>query len=92
MSGAETAYVRSGAPLARQLEDETVMFHPQLGKYFALDPVGSRVWALLEQPLTVPQLCAQLTSEFDVDMATCVADVSALIEELKASQLVESCA
>ena len=92
MASAETTYVRSGAPLARRLEDETVMFHPEHGKYYALDPIGSRVWALLVEPMTVTQLCEQLATEFDVDAATCTADVSALIEDLTASQLVEPCA
>ncbi len=49
-------------------------------------------WAMLERPMTVAQLCAQLATEFEVDEATCAADVSALIDELKSSRLVEPCA
>ena len=83
-------FVRSPVPLARPLEAETVMFHPEVGKYFALDAVGTRVWELLEQPMTVDEMCARLTSEFDVDPATCASDIAALLADLRASRLVEA--
>ena len=89
MSETDVPLVRSTGPQFRSLRDETVMFHPDVGKYFALDAVGSRVWELLERPATVDELCARLTAEFDVDAATCAEQVLALVADLRASQLVE---
>jgi hypothetical protein len=88
--GAEARVVRSEEPLTALVDGETVMFSPGQGAYFGLDPVGTRVWELLEQPRSIDDVCAALRSEFDVDAETCRADVEALIERLREAELVRT--
>ena len=83
--------VRSQEPLARRVDDDTVMFHPARGEYFALDHVGTRVWDLLETPTTVDELCARLREEFDVEPGRCAEDVGHLIGRLLDAGLAEEC-
>ncbi len=85
----EAAYVRSSDPLTRQVDGEIVMFHPSRGEYFALGEVGSRIWELLERPLSMTDVCNHLRSEFDVDEDTCRTQVGAFLDELAAAQLLE---
>jgi len=42
------------------LEGETALMSVDQGKYYGLDPIGSRIWALLEQARPVVDLCALL--------------------------------
>jgi hypothetical protein len=84
-----TALVRSTEPLFRQVDGDTVMFHPTRGEYFALDPVGTRVWELLERPITIEAICNRLKAEYDVTFDRCVEDVSDLVGRLRAAGLVE---
>lgn len=65
------------------------MFHPGRGEYFALDPIGSRVWEMLETPMTLQEIVGKLGTEFSVDESTCAADVGAFLEELRGANLVE---
>lgn len=35
--------------VASDIDDEKVMMSVEMGRYYALDPVGSRVWELIEK-------------------------------------------
>ena len=47
------------------LDDTVVMMDPDEGRYYELDPVGSRIWALLETARPVAQVCDRLVDEYD---------------------------
>ena len=59
------------------------------GKYFGLNPVGARVWQLLASPQPVSAVLATLLAEYDVPAERCRADLFALLEKLRAAQLIE---
>lgn len=50
---------------------EIVMMHLDKGKYFALNPVGSRIWELIEKPQVVEDIITGLLAEYEVDAQTC---------------------
>lgn len=75
-------YVRNGKTISGRLHDEMVMMDLEQGKYFSLNPVATRIWELLEQPMTITELCNQLTEEYEVDSQACMEEVSEHIEEL----------
>lgn len=64
------------------IDDEKVMMSVEKGEYFGLDPVGSRVWDLIEKPVKVTELVDALLLKYDVDRDTCELDVLAFLEEL----------
>lgn len=68
--------------------DETVLLHLKSGTYFGLDPVGTRVWAMLKDGLSPAAICEQLTSEFEIDLEAAQADVRHFLGELKANDIV----
>ena len=61
--------------------EESVMMSVAAGKYYGLNAVAARIWELLEQPMTMAQLCAQICKEFDVDVQTCEAAVLKFADE-----------
>jgi hypothetical protein len=81
--------VRAGDASTTDVEGETLMFHPALGKYFSLQGVGGRVWELLEEPRSVAELCETVSSEFEIDAATSKADVIPFLDDLRDAGLVE---
>ena len=89
MLNASSRIVRSGDPLFAELDGETVMLDPDQGMYFALGATGSRIWALIEQPTVVSDLCSTLTTEFEVDSATCLDEALEFLDELRQAGLVE---
>jgi len=55
-----------------------------------LNPVGARVWALLQQPRPVREIRDALLTEYDVDRERCERDLLALLHALVAERLIEA--
>ena len=85
---AAARFVRDPDLIATDMDGDTVMMSIVRGKYFGLDPVGSRVWKLLEQPATLDDMVRVVRAEFDVDEATCKADMASFVGELQSHGLI----
>jgi len=76
----------------RDVDGEIVLLNVVTGQYFGLDEVGSRVWMLLQQDgeagTQLSNLQDRVLAEFDVDPPTALADISALVAQLLAQELV----
>jgi Coenzyme PQQ synthesis protein D (PqqD) len=70
--------------------DEAVMLSIDAGKYYGLNAVAARIWEMLEQPMTLAQVCAQICEEFEVDMPTCEATVLKFADELLENGIVHA--
>lgn len=71
------------------LDGEVVLLNLETGVYFGLDPVGSRVWGLIDGRRTADDIVAALTTEYDVDASTCTADVASFLAALRDNGLVD---
>lgn len=67
---------------ASRVGDETVILHLGSGTYFGLDPVGTRIWELLEHPLAMAALHKQLLSEFAVEAEELTQDIKAFLGQM----------
>jgi hypothetical protein len=74
--------------LTAKVDGELLAMSVDHGICYGLNSVATRIWALLENPCTVDALCAQLTSEFDVDKDVCQREVVNLLEKLRANGMV----
>jgi len=77
---------------ARVGTEEAVMMSVAAGRYYGVNAVGARIWELLETPMTVAQLCAQICEEFDVDARTCEAEVLKFVSDLIDNGIVHAAA
>ena len=74
----------------RELDGEMVLLNLASGVYFGLDPVGTRIWALIVEGRSPADIVRALTAEYDVDAKTCEVDVWELLDALAANELIES--
>ncbi|ABK97688.1 lasso peptide biosynthesis PqqD family chaperone [Pelobacter propionicus] len=74
--------------VASDIDDEKVMMSIEKGNYYGLDPVGSRVWELMEKPIKVSELIGALLGRYEVDRQTCEEDVLAFLRELHEAGIV----
>ena len=81
--------VRSVEPLVASVDGEIVMLQPDLGEYFGLNAVGSRVWELIGSPRSVVEVCAVIAAEYEVDDETCGADTRSFLQDLAVAGLIE---
>jgi len=66
----------------------TVLMNVGNGKYYKLDDIGSRIWGMIEKPATVGSVCERLVQEYQVEHATCEADVLGLLDRLLENSLI----
>lgn len=65
------------------------MLDPTTSRYYRLDPIGLRVWELLDQVRSVDAICGALEPEFEVSAERCRADVITFLDRLEHAGLVE---
>lgn len=81
-------YIRNSKTISGRLHDEMVMMDINQGKYFSLNPVATRIWDLLEEPLSVDDLCLLLIDEYEVEPGQCQREVNEHLEEMERLGLV----
>ena len=87
--GPDTVVAQVEEIVSSDLDGETVMMSIKNGKYYGMDPIGSRIWALIKKPSTVSELCDILLTEFNVDRERCERDVLGFLNELAKDNLVK---
>ena len=73
---------------ATDLNGEKVMMNLDIGKYFALNSVGSRIWEIIDEPITVQGVIDMLLQEYDVDYKMCEENVLMFLGRLKDDELI----
>ena len=71
------------------IDGEVVMLSLKQGEYYGLDATGTRIWELLENPLTFSELIDKLMEEFEVSREECESDTREYLEVLYGRQLLK---
>ena len=71
------------------LVDEAAILNMKDGVYYGLNPVGARIWNLIQKPIPVRDILDVLISEYDVEKDVCQADLMELLDQLLEKELVK---
>jgi coenzyme PQQ synthesis protein D (PqqD) len=72
------------------LAGETVILNLKSGMYYGLDPVGTRIWNLIQEPRSVHDILGILLQEYDVEPERCEQDLLSLLQELAEEGVIEA--
>lgn len=75
--------------VSSSVSGEIVILNLKTGTYHSLNPVGARIWQLIQEPKTVREILNTLCLEYDVDLKVCEHDLQELLTKLEAAQLIE---
>ena len=70
------------------LDGETVILETTRGEYYSVDNVGSRIWELLKEERSIPDIMRTLLAEFAVDEERCRTEVIQFLQELLDNNLI----
>ena len=79
---------RSDDVLFQEVGGEAVLLDLASEQYFGLDPVGTRIWQLLEKAPALQAVADTLHTEFEVEPSRMESDLLAIIDKLAAAGLV----
>jgi len=76
--------------LHQELGGETVLLNLANESYFGLDEVGTRIWQVLSETSSLPDVVTRLLAEYDVAPEQLRADVERLVTQLAEAGLVST--
>lgn len=82
-------YFRNNEILDGNLEGSLVMMDIQKGKYFSLNPVGKRIWEMIEQPKSFDEITDGLLFEFEVTPEQCRLEVMEFLAKMEKSGIIK---
>ena len=76
--------------ISTDLDGECVVLELKSGEYFGLNELGSRIWSLVSEPMSVNEVRDSILNEYEVDdLKQCELDVCNFIAELVSDGLIE---
>ncbi|HOX35957.1 MAG TPA: PqqD family peptide modification chaperone [Methanoregulaceae archaeon] len=71
------------------LDDEAVILSIKKGVHFSLNPLGSRIWSMVQKPIKVGTIRDAILADFDIDNKTCEEDLLLIISEMQKEGLIK---
>ena len=71
------------------LAGEVAILNLENGVYYGLNPMGARVWSLIQEPRTFAELRSALLDEYDVEATRLESDLRSLVAQLAEQRLVD---
>jgi hypothetical protein len=79
---------RNEGIVSAEIDQEVAMLDIERGVCFGMNKIASRVWALVQRPARVSDICATLVNEYEVSPSDCERQILDLLEELLAEGLI----
>jgi len=95
MALVESTFVESSTVVAAKdqigcsLGEEEIILDLASGVYYGLNNVGSRIWELIQKPITVGEIVDTVLSEYDAEQTGCSKDVCKFLAEMAEHGLLE---
>jgi hypothetical protein len=74
--------------VAREVGEQNVLLDLMTDTSFSLDPIGARIWQLIEEGKPFAEVCDALIEEYDVTRDELERDVKDYIEDLLEKRLI----
>lgn len=71
------------------VDEDAVLLNTRTNKYFALEEIGARLWAILKDGKDLREVHQSLLEEYEVEPAQLERDILELVEQLLENKLVE---
>jgi len=68
-------YCRSVQIIDGELDNQQIMMHLEKMKYFGLNPVGKKIWEIINEPKSLDEIVEALLKIYSVDREQCLTEV-----------------
>ena len=85
----KTVICRNPSAISSELDGEAVILDMESGKYHGLDSTGTKIWALLEDKISLDDLVLKLTEEYSVECEQCKSEVESFVRQMLALGLIK---
>lgn len=85
----QSLFKRAAGSISTVLDGETVILDVESGIYSGLNEVGTVVWDLLENQVSIADLREAILRDFDVSPEECSENLLSFLQELADNKLIE---
>lgn len=85
----DSTIARNNEIIFSDMDDEMVMMSIDKGEYYGVNPVGRRIWELLEHPGPVTAICDTLRREYNVTEEQCTREVLDFLNYLFEKEIIK---
>ena len=78
----ENIISRTDGKIFREIDGETVILDMESGVYVGLDDIGTFVWSLMEEGISLQNLLNETLLKYDVESQQCLDDLQEFLSEL----------
>ena len=72
-----------------QIDDDLVVMGPEDSLFYGINPVGTKIWSLLEtDTLSLHAICDLIQQYYDVTASMCIEDTTRFIEAMAAQKMI----
>ena len=79
---------RNPEMISSDMDGETVMMSVENGEYYGLNPIGSRIWELIENEKNVNTIINTLLLEYEVSIEQCTSETLIFLNKLLDNNLI----
>ena len=79
----------TGAAMGNTIDEELLLLNVRTGRFHGLGGVALAVWEAIDGVRSLGDIQASIAARYDVDRATCFAEVAAFIDELRRAGLID---
>ncbi len=87
---AATTLKASEGQMSCDLAGEAAILNLTTGIYYGLDPIGARVWQMIQQPTTLGSVRDALLQDYEVESEVLEADLKVLLADMMQHGLIET--
>lgn len=84
----ETVIAAIDEQISCDLSDGSVVLNLHNGVYYGLNPVGCRIWQLVQKPIQFREIRETLLQEYEVDTERCTAEIMKFLREMAERDLI----
>ncbi|SFC52253.1 Coenzyme PQQ synthesis protein D (PqqD) [Bacillus sp. OV322] len=85
----ESMVSQSPGNIVSNMDGEKVMLSIEKGKYYNLGVLGGEIWDRIKEPISLQDLCSNLTSQYDVTPDECEHQVTAFLKQMLDEELIQ---
>lgn len=74
--------------ISTELDGETVILDINSGVYRGLDQVGTAIWNMLEEPVSIHEMKEAILAQYDVGEQQCLIDLLEFLKKLAENKLI----
>lgn len=85
----DSIVVAAREQFACDLQADLLVLNAVSGTYYGLNPLGKRIWQLIQEPTQVGAIRDRLLQEFDVDQERCASELKSFLQDMQENGLIE---